>query len=720
MKKKGKNQFLIASAGMILPPALLFYALANTPHIIITPIIIYIVSFFRKKSFTYSDRSVIYSIMTALVLAVLLNMLFPMHQERFLSIGKAFTPQVTIPFFVFIAAISTFFKNSQYSIGLNATLAMFVLLMAGDFQGLTSYNENSSILNFLVGVKYYRRFFLTVAMIDLIAIIIAFYFSERSPFHKINQEIKKIKLLLIFVALLVVACASFVIYGSYIFFKSDLRQFEQYLIQFRHFSSWDVSNVLFGKEVDLNRTINGELKKNRQLIMIRVEGNKPPGYLRGRSYDTYSAGKWTQFSLTLNRFKETPNIGELALSAFYMNQRVKKDNAKTKYNIFLTDACVSNYIFYPPNAQRIEMVAEHLNVSHNGDFLPKEWNKDGGYTAYQYDNPPFPAYQKPRYPKESHYLFIPRCVKNAISNIADRIDQKNKDENRILSDMEMVTQITSYLENNYSYSLNPPKVPLKSDPVSYFLMGSKKGHCELFATAATMLLRYKGIPSRYITGFVCSEPHPSGKYYVARMGNAHAWSEAYLRDKKKWVLVEATPPSGMMPYKSEWGLFESWFDKIKYSISKRLSEIRRGYFTRGILNFFYDVFDVVFSLLYHPARGPVFLCVVLCAVYLFRKYRKNKIYTLDISSEVRKVQRLLKTFIHKLEKETGIRKEETETLDEWMSKIEKSSMSEKEKVEQIRDLVARYREIRFLKNCQSREKIKKFALDLKLCLKNIR
>jgi hypothetical protein len=39
------------------------------------------------------------------------------------------------------------------------------------------------------------------------------------------------------------------------------------------------------------------------------------------------------------------------------------------------------------------------------------------------------------------------------------------------------------------------------DPVESFLLGEHAGHCELFASSAVLLLRLRGVPARYVTGF---------------------------------------------------------------------------------------------------------------------------------------------------------------------------------------------------------------------------
>ena len=60
------------------------------------------------------------------------------------------------------------------------------------------------------------------------------------------------------------------------------------------------------------------------------------------------------------------------------------------------------------------------------------------------------------------------------------------------------------------------------------------GHCELFASAAVLLLRVRGVPARYVTGFRGGEWNAVGGYVAVRDDRAHAWAEAFIADRG-WV-----------------------------------------------------------------------------------------------------------------------------------------------------------------------------------------
>ncbi len=87
----------------------------------------------------------------------------------------------------------------------------------------------------------------------------------------------------------------------------------------------------------------------------------------------------------------------------------------------------------------------------------------------------------------------------------------------------------------------PPPRPAGVDPVEDFLFSQPAGHCELFASAAVLLLRAAGVPARYVTGFRGGDWNAVGGYVAVRDDRAHAWAEAFVPDAG-WVRVDATPP----------------------------------------------------------------------------------------------------------------------------------------------------------------------------------
>lgn len=99
--------------------------------------------------------------------------------------------------------------------------------------------------------------------------------------------------------------------------------------------------------------------------------------------------------------------------------------------------------------------------------------------------------------------------------------------------------VADYLRENYTYSLTAPID--QSDPVMSFLTTVKSGHCSLYASAMTLIMREMNIPARYCTGFVV-DPSNSGSPVVLKSKNLHAWCEVYIGELG-WVTFDPTSSS---------------------------------------------------------------------------------------------------------------------------------------------------------------------------------
>lgn len=122
--------------------------------------------------------------------------------------------------------------------------------------------------------------------------------------------------------------------------------------------------------------------------------------------------------------------------------------------------------------------------------------------------------------------------------------------------------LKEYFEQNYIYTLSPGKLEEGEDFVSDFLINKKYGYCTSFASAAVLILRSQGIPSRYVCGYSVDVNDSAGSsertaYERERGGytvsdvydrytvevtdsSAHAWAEIYI-DGFGWLPFEFTP-----------------------------------------------------------------------------------------------------------------------------------------------------------------------------------
>ncbi len=101
----------------------------------------------------------------------------------------------------------------------------------------------------------------------------------------------------------------------------------------------------------------------------------------------------------------------------------------------------------------------------------------------------------------------------------------------------------------FHYTLSPP--PLDLDTVDQFLFETRRGFCEHYAGAFTVLMRAAGVPARVVTGYQGGEANEVGDYLVVRQRDAHAWTEVWLPGEG-WVRVD--PTAAVAPSRIEQGM----------------------------------------------------------------------------------------------------------------------------------------------------------------------
>jgi hypothetical protein len=111
---------------------------------------------------------------------------------------------------------------------------------------------------------------------------------------------------------------------------------------------------------------------------------------------------------------------------------------------------------------------------------------------------------------------------------------------RASTDLERARAIERRLRSDYGYTLELPQQEVK-DPLAYFLFTRKKGYCEYFASAMTVMLRTVGIPSRLVTGFQSGVYNPINEQWVVRASDAHSWVEGWIPGYG-WITFDPTPP----------------------------------------------------------------------------------------------------------------------------------------------------------------------------------
>lgn len=109
--------------------------------------------------------------------------------------------------------------------------------------------------------------------------------------------------------------------------------------------------------------------------------------------------------------------------------------------------------------------------------------------------------------------------------------------------------LTKFGSEEFYYTLQPPALDMNA--VDDFLFNTKRGFCEHYASALTVMARSVGIPARIVTGYQGGEFNPMGGYFVVRQSDAHAWTEIWL-EGRGWQRID--PTAAIAPERIERGL----------------------------------------------------------------------------------------------------------------------------------------------------------------------
>jgi hypothetical protein len=116
---------------------------------------------------------------------------------------------------------------------------------------------------------------------------------------------------------------------------------------------------------------------------------------------------------------------------------------------------------------------------------------------------------------------------------------------------EKAKRIEQYLKHEFTYTLKLQRHDTGIDPVSDFVLNSRAGHCEYFASAMVLMLRSQGVPARLVNGFQMGEYNPLGDVYVVRQLDAHSWVDVYFAGGRRWIEFDPTPAAGFNAYGGE-------------------------------------------------------------------------------------------------------------------------------------------------------------------------
>lgn len=312
----------------------------------------------------------------------------------------------------------------------------------------------------------------------------------------------------------------------------------------------------------------GPLELNKSEALRVVMEQPQPLYLKGFVGTMYTKNQWETLNGEL-AFTSKPLLNALSNSGFnpvtQLNNVVNRvqlpNNSQSKVKIQNINAN-SQYIYTP-----YELASMPNEASTHKDSTSVATLSLFGERQYQYeimstDVAKYPQIANALYTlksqdslqeyifQESHYneyvyehfLQIPDETKQLLEN---HLEDRNLIFPNRPSYEKGIDAVKKFVATELTYSEEVKAKDAKEDFLSYVLETRREGYAAHFATVATMVFRYYGIPARYVEGYLITPDDVEDKQdfsEVQVMGeNAHAWPEIYI-DLVGWVPIEVTPP----------------------------------------------------------------------------------------------------------------------------------------------------------------------------------
>jgi transglutaminase-like putative cysteine protease len=340
--------------------------------------------------------------------------------------------------------------------------------------------------------------------------------------------------------------------------------------------------VGFSERVDLGGV--GRLRSDPTIVM-RVEppslaASPPPRialYLRGAAFDRYDGRAWSK----------TPSNREIMLDQAGGFVRIRRfpDPSRDRVMRIDLEPIDPPVVFLPLDAVAVEVVTAPAGLDRTP---PRIFAGTDGILRYQspdqrglrYDVSMASTFEPVRVglePSErNRYLTLPP-LSPRIVDLAETWTGEATDP------LVRARIVEARLRKGYRYDLDSPSGAAK-DPLDDFLFNSKRGHCEFYSTAMTVMLRTLGVPARNVTGFVGGTFNRFSRSYVVRQGDAHSWVEVWA-DGVGWTRFDPTPPSDAIPKSEIGGAFAVLRDFVE-ALGQRWSRHVVGYDLRQQLGLY--------------------------------------------------------------------------------------------------------------------------------------
>lgn len=249
-------------------------------------------------------------------------------------------------------------------------------------------------------------------------------------------------------------------------------------------------------------------------------------YLRGRVFDRFDGRRWSQ---------SAPGERKYTLQNGYIDFAGGAEDTSI-HQIIEVAGHLGDVLVAAPDVVRLGFPGPVLSRDREGNLRAPRSLSIG--TRYEVQSRQGAVSGHPamaaQAPAGKRYLQLPEGFDPEIAALARRVTA------RAGTPLDAALALENHLRGTYAYSFESIFASQGDTPLGEFLFESRRGHCEYFASAMTIMLRAIGIPARLATGFSATTYNPVTGYYEVWALDGHAWTEAYIPEHG-WVSFEPTP-----------------------------------------------------------------------------------------------------------------------------------------------------------------------------------
>jgi hypothetical protein len=265
----------------------------------------------------------------------------------------------------------------------------------------------------------------------------------------------------------------------------------------------------------------GELKHDDAIVLrVRTEGGiRLPLLLHRASYNGYFGTTWSARNAPLE-----PRLPD-GRSRWVLG---KGNSPSVRVTVFDHSPRGNPVLSLPRGTVEVRGL-EALGLKRNGLGTVQAESPPGFFSYAAWADP---AAATDDAPSEDD-LRVPKSEQALLARLADDLGLPG------LSAESAIAAVEAHFARGFAYSTYRTPATRERPALADFLLRTRAGHCEYFATATALLLRAAGVPARYATGFSAQEYSRLENAYVVRVRHAHAWVKAYVNGA--WRDVDTTP-----------------------------------------------------------------------------------------------------------------------------------------------------------------------------------